>query len=126
MAKVFNVSGACRPNRHYMVNLEPRLKEIKAMVDEGVYFAINKARQYGKTTILRALAEFLKKDYLVVSLDFQRLGSLSVESEQSFVAAFSEELLYSVESFFGQLIWIATGLRLSSRWYLRGYMISVI
>lgn len=99
MAKVFNVSGACRPNRHYMVNLEPRLKEIKAMVDEGAYFAINKARQYGKTTILRALAEFLKKDYLVVSLDFQRLGSLSFESEQSFVAAFSEELLYCVESF---------------------------
>ena len=99
MARVFNVNGACRPNKHYMVALEPRLKAIRVMVDDGAYFTINKARQYGKTTTLRALAEYLKKDYLVVSLDFQRLGALSFESEQSFVAAFSEELLYTVERF---------------------------
>lgn len=99
MARVFNVNGACRPNKHYMVDLEPRLKAIRVMVDDGAYFTINKARQYGKTTTLRALAEYLKKDYLVVSLDFQRLGALSFEREQSFVAAFSEELLYTVERF---------------------------
>ena len=93
MSKVFNVNGACNPNRHYMVNLTPRLEEIKAMVDSGAYFTINRARQYGKTTTLRALADFLKKDYEVISLDFQRMSSLSFESESFFAAAFSEELL---------------------------------
>ena len=52
MAKIFNVNGACRPGQHYMVNLEPKLREIKAMVDAGEYFVINRARQYGKTTTL--------------------------------------------------------------------------
>lgn len=60
-----------------MVPLETRLKAIKAMVDSGEYFTINRARQYGKTTVLRALAEFLKKDYEIISLDFQRMSSLS-------------------------------------------------
>ena len=89
MAKIFNVNGACRPGQHYMVNLEPKLREIKAMVDAGEYFVINRARQYGKTTTLYALADYLKKDYDVVSLDFQMMGALSFKSEQAFVAAFS-------------------------------------
>ncbi len=99
MAKIFNVNGACRPGQHYMVNLEPKLREIKAMVDAGEYFVINRARQYGKTTTLYALADYLKKDYDVVSLDFQMMGALSFKSEQAFVAAFSEELLDSVRQF---------------------------
>lgn len=55
MNKVFNVNGACKPAKHYMVDLKPRLEEIKTMVDDGQYFTINRARQYGKTTVLRAL-----------------------------------------------------------------------
>ena len=42
-----------------MVNLESRLQEIKTIIDAGEYFTIHKARQYGKTTILHALADFL-------------------------------------------------------------------
>lgn len=34
------------------------------------YFAINKDRQYGKTTILFALSQYLKGDYEVIKLDF--------------------------------------------------------
>ena len=63
------------------------------MVDSEKYFTINRARQYGKTTILSALADYLKDYYEVVSLDFQTMSSLAFENEQSFVAAFSEELL---------------------------------
>ncbi len=76
-----------------MVNLGSRLDEISRMVDDGAYFTINRARQYGKTTTLRALAHHLKKEYDVISLDFQRMSSLSFENEQTFVAAFAEELL---------------------------------
>ncbi|MBQ7432016.1 MAG: AAA-like domain-containing protein [Lachnospiraceae bacterium] len=99
MAKVFNVNGACKPDRHYMVDLETRLKEIKAMVDAGEYFTIHRARQYGKTTTLCALTEYLKHEYEVVNIDFQVMSALSFQDEQTFVAAFSEELLDVVEHF---------------------------
>ena len=93
MKKTFNSDGYCDPGLHYMVDLSSRLKEIKSMVDSEKYFTINRARQYGKTTILSALADYLKDYYEVVSLDFQTMSSLAFENEQSFVAAFSEELL---------------------------------
>lgn len=48
---------------------------------------------------MRALADFLEKDYEIACLDFQRISSLSFEKEQLFVAAFAEELLDCVKSF---------------------------
>lgn len=92
MGKVFNVNGACRPDRHYMVNLSQRLEEIRDMIEKGQYFTINKARQYGKTTTLRALVDFLKKDYEVISLDFQNIESDEYVNGNSFVHAFSREI----------------------------------
>ena len=99
MAKFFNINGACNPDRHYMVDLTTRLQAIKGMVDRGEYFVINKARQYGKTTVLQALSRYLEKEYRVVHLDFQRLGSLSFENESKYVAAFAEELLCAIDEF---------------------------
>lgn len=55
-----------------MVDLSKRLEQIREMVDRGEYFTINRARQYGKTTTLHALGDFLGNDYTVVSLDFHR------------------------------------------------------
>ena len=75
MAKYFNVNGTCKPDIHYMVNLESKLKKIKRMIDNGQYFTINKARQYGKTTTLRALSQYLTHDYIVINLDFQKMSS---------------------------------------------------
>ena len=62
MRKTFNTDGYCDPELNYMVDLSGRLAEIKSMVDEGKYFTVNRARQYGKTTVLTALAEYLKKE----------------------------------------------------------------
>ena len=53
----FNVTADCRPELHYMVELHDRLTAISEMIDDGQYFAINRARQYGKTTLLRALSD---------------------------------------------------------------------
>ncbi|MCD8012578.1 MAG: ATP-binding protein [Lachnospiraceae bacterium] len=92
MAKTFNVTGACNPARHYMVDLESRLKEIKKMVDAGDYFSINRARQYGKTTILRALAKYLENDYVVLSLDFQKMSTADFASETDFVKGLAREV----------------------------------
>ena len=65
MAKVFNTVGCCEPELNYMVDLTGRLTEIKGMVDAGLYFTMNRARQFGKTTILTALAAFLEEEYEV-------------------------------------------------------------
>lgn len=93
MTKVFNVNGACKPDLHYMVDIESRLKQIKKMVDTGEYFCINRARQYGKTTTLQALVDYLSDSYIVISLDFQRISHLDFENEVTFVHSFSREIV---------------------------------
>lgn len=93
MSKVFNVTAACMPDKHYMVNIDKRLDEIKTLVDAGNYFTINRARQYGKTTTLLALEQYLKKDYYIVSLDFQMLGAGEFENENIFALSFARSFL---------------------------------
>lgn len=91
--KRFNVTAVCRSEEHYMVSLDGRLKEIKALVDAGQYFTINRARQYGKTTTLRALSRYLQKDYYVVLLDFQTFGKEEFSSENRFALSFASSFL---------------------------------
>ena len=93
----FNVTGSCNPKLHYMVDLTERLEKIKALVDNGDYFTINRARQYGKTTTIKALTKYLQKDYIVIPLDFQRIGHEEFQNAHIFAAAFSEYLSESIE-----------------------------
>ncbi|MBO7620200.1 MAG: ATP-binding protein [Victivallales bacterium] len=79
--KRFNTTGICVPELHYMVDLTERVKEIKAMVDQGDYFCVNRGRQYGKTTTLEALRKFLDNDYLVLPLSFENIGNTPFEDE---------------------------------------------
>jgi hypothetical protein len=92
MQRYFNITGACNPKEHYMVNLDSRLAEIKKMVDMGKYFVINRGRQYGKTTTLNALEEYLSDDYIVISLDFQGVTTSEFQQEGTFVKAFAREM----------------------------------
>ncbi|MFR1368875.1 MAG: hypothetical protein ACLSA0_01435 [Eisenbergiella massiliensis] len=87
--RYFNTTGACNPQLHYMVDIQGRLEEIKNLVDAGKYFTINRARQYGKTTTIKALSEYLENDYVVVSLDFQRMSNAEFADEYIFSAAFA-------------------------------------
>lgn len=94
MKRVFNTEAQCSPQKHYMVRLDERLRTIKEQyVDCGSYFVINRGRQYGKTTTLRALAEYLKSDYIVLSMDFQEAGAADFADEAAFAKAFAEMLL---------------------------------
>lgn len=93
MSKIFNVTAVCIPEQHYMVNIDSRLAEIKKLIDDGKYFTINKARQYGKTTTLMALEQYLKKEYYVVSMDFQTFGNAKFENENIFSATFARSFL---------------------------------
>ncbi len=80
--KKFNITGTCFPNRHYMVDLTSRVAQIKAMVDDGAYFCINRGRQYGKTTTINALKSGLASDYEVYSISFEGLDNASYETER--------------------------------------------
>ncbi len=93
MARRFNTTGFCNPQKHYMVKLDDRLKVIKeTYIDSGEYFVINRGRQYGKTTTLKALAKYLEKDYIIFSLDFQKLTTANFENETAFSKAFAKKL----------------------------------
>ena len=98
MARRFNVTGSCDSQLHYMVDITERLRKIKCLIDNGDYFTINRARQYGKTTTLQALAEYLKKDYIVISLDFQMLGNEEFENGRVFSKAFVRYFLRTIRN----------------------------
>lgn len=89
--RYFNTEGLCDPEIHYMVNLDKRLQTIRErFVERGSYFVINRGRQYGKTTTLWMLDEYLRDDYYVVSLDFQLLSTADYQDEYAFTTAFMQ------------------------------------
>lgn len=70
--KKFNVTGLCIPTLHYMVNTDKKIEYIiHNYVDEGAYFTINRARQYGKTTTLELLYQKLQADSIVLDISFE-------------------------------------------------------
>lgn len=97
MKKIFNTNAVCRPQEHYMVDISDKLVQIKAMVDAGQYFTINRARQYGKTTTLRQLREYLKEEYLVITLDFQRLDAAKFQDGNIFSLTFGNYFLQTLK-----------------------------
>ena len=98
MKRFFNTAGACDPQINYMVDIHKRLEEIKVLVDAGEYFTINRARQYGKTTTLMALAEYLVKDYVIISLDFQKIGDEEFVNGNIFAKAFVHYMLRTIRN----------------------------
>lgn len=94
MRRYFNTEGRCDPQEHYMVRLDERLDKIRRLfVDRGRYFMIDRGRQYGKTTTLNGLAGYLKDDYVVLSVDFQEIGTEEFKNEAVFSYAFAEILI---------------------------------
>lgn len=91
MQRRFNITGACDPKRHYMVDISHRLDTACQMVDRGDYFSINRARQYGKTTMLQALSTRLRADYLVVATSFQKYSSAVFADEKAFAQTFAQD-----------------------------------
>ncbi len=96
MGKIFNITGVCIPTRHYMVDISRQLGQIRTLIDQGAYFTINRARQYGKTTTLYALNRFLGDDYLVVNLDFQALDTAKFADGNIFSLTFARYFLQRI------------------------------
>ncbi len=97
--RTFNTTGICDPKFHYMVDLSERLAQVRILVDMGKYFTINRARQFGKTTTLHALADYLNHDYFVVSMDFQmQMSNAKFKNENSFALAFARAFVNSFQT----------------------------
>ena len=90
--KRFKVDGLCMPSKHYMADISGKIAQIKKLVDSGYYFTINRARQYGKTTILAALERALKGEYTVASISFQGLGDEFFETPANLCGVFMKHI----------------------------------
>ncbi|MCL2159592.1 MAG: AAA-like domain-containing protein, partial [Oscillospiraceae bacterium] len=95
--KRFNVTGLCVPEKHYMVDISGKIAQIKKLVDEGCYFTINRARQYGKTTTLNELEKSLAGEYIVASISFEGIGDTPFESEENFCKTIMESIQHALE-----------------------------
>ena len=93
----FNVTGLCVPEKHFMVDISGKLAKIMEMIDNGDYFTINRARQYGKTTTLLMLARALPPEYTCISLSFEGVGDTMFESSASFCRSFLIHISKTVE-----------------------------
>ena len=87
MAKTFNITGTCIPERHYMADVSGKLDKILEMVSRGDYFTINRPRQYGKTTVMYLLKQRLMEnnDYLALNISFEGIDTPTYEKHERFV-----------------------------------------
>ena len=86
--KRFNTTGKCIANRHYMVPIDRQVEAAAQLIENGLYFCINRGRQYGKTTTLAFLKNYLqKKGDVVFSISFEGLPDSAFESLETLLAA---------------------------------------
>lgn len=97
LEKRFNTTGNCVPKKHYMVNIDDKLKAIENMVNMGDYFTINRPRQFGKTTTLDMLEKKLEKKFLTISISLEGIGDTVFKEEKSFSNIFLELMERSLE-----------------------------
>ncbi|MEZ3487414.1 MAG: ATP-binding protein [Lachnospiraceae bacterium] len=70
--KRFNTTGTCIPSLHYMADTTGMIDQIiEDYIEQGEYFTMNRARQYGKTTTLELLYQKLKDRYIVIDISFE-------------------------------------------------------
>jgi len=84
----FNITATCVPKEHYMVDIKEKLKIIKEKIDFGLYFTINRARQYGKTTTLSRIYKELQNEYIVIKGSLEGFGINNYKNEQLYSEAF--------------------------------------
>ena len=94
MAKRFNITGTCFPERHYMADTSAKFTVALDLVKYGDYFAINRPRQYGKTTMLETLTRVLRQsdEYLVFNISFEGIDTATFADPPSFYHSFIQLL----------------------------------
>jgi hypothetical protein len=90
--KKFNVTGTCIPTENYMVDISSKLEKIMQLINDGCYFTINRARQYGKTTTLSRIHNTLPAEYICARISFEGLGDETFESQEKFCPTLIERI----------------------------------
>ena len=98
MRKKFNITGSCNPEWHYMVDTEERFKAVEELIDMGEYFSINRARQYGKTTMLDMIWRRMADRYLIIDCSFEGVDDSAFASHAAFVKMFADQMTDRLES----------------------------
>jgi hypothetical protein len=68
MHRFFNTTGACKPDKHYMLPAADRLPDARRLIDQEGYFVLHAPRQTGKTTSLMDLCQQLTAEGRYVAL----------------------------------------------------------
>jgi hypothetical protein len=96
--KRFNVTGLCIPEQHYMCDISGKVSAVAAMVERGDYFTINRARQYGKTTVIRQLEKvLLENGYQVARISFEGVGDTPFENEENFCQNIIDQISRAID-----------------------------
>ena len=93
----FNVTGLCVPSEDYMVDISGKLEKIRELIDDGCYFTINRARQYGKTTTLNMIQKTLPAEYICARISFEGLGEESFASPEVFCPTILRQISKALE-----------------------------
>lgn len=80
-----------------MVNIQSKIEQIEALIENDNYFTINRARQFGKTTTLFMLWKNLKDKYIIINISFEGMGDESFSSEAAFVRSFYNRAAQSLK-----------------------------
>jgi hypothetical protein len=99
MKRIFNTTGTCIPARHFAADISGKVKQVMEMIARGDYFAINRPRQYGKTTLIYHLFQAMQadKDYLPLDISFEGIGSAAYASADRFIPAVLDLLSMRLE-----------------------------
>ena len=99
MERYFNTTGPCDPRWHYMLPPEARLPELNHFIERRQYFVLHAARQTGKTTAMRALAERLRGGGVVAlhaTLEMSQGASEVAEAEPRWLRSIADEAEYNL------------------------------
>jgi hypothetical protein len=94
-----------------MMNNSRKLEEVIELVKYGDYFTINRPRQFGKTTMLFELTNFLEKqvEYLPIKLNFQGVDNSWLESDSLFAQMFLIHLKKDLKKRYPKLLHLVEG-----------------
>ncbi len=93
MAKVFNTSVTCDPDRHYMVDTTKKMKVFERLIGNGSYFTITRARQFGKSTSLNWILYNLSDRYLVIPASFEKFSDNDWTDDKTFCKYFCTKII---------------------------------
>ncbi len=94
MKKAFNLTGTCFPDEHYMADISKKFDIAMNLIQRGSYFAINRPRQFGKTTLLEMLNRVLaqSEEWLVFNISFEGMDNDIFAHPKDFCKTFVELL----------------------------------